>query len=827
MLRLLAGFDQFSFWLGFVAALLFLWFYRRVAPMAIETWQRNREQAASRRESLRLGVEFDYRNDFIRYIQGIHLAAPLFSLKEILTPPRILAPPPRIDPGEELMPTDSFARILTYLPDFPEFASAFEAEKLSLSAAFSRGANLALIGAPGSGKTTAMAHLGTLVASLSPDAGELADLIPFYVHAAEIGRLPEAGGDLTALIAEVVWNAGYLSRRTSSRFNNLVASAFAEHRVLLLLDGLDELAPAGVDRVSELLAGLLAQHPETRVIAAVSPEYYDGITALGLVPVVMAGWTRSERLAFIRRWGQLWQKNIDANIWDRANSVIEPGMLYNWLGEDTSALTPLELTLRTWGVFAGDAAGSRNRDMIDAYIRRMTVGISQVDVALQRIGMQMAISKRPAPNSRQAGLWARGRTEESAPEEPQDVEVQEQAEDDPGPGRVGRGTVPALVATGILVSRNGDHLSFSNPLFAAYFAGCGLAGFGGAATVAAQTNWWLRQWALHFVAAEVDISPILKAMEGPDPLSFKLLATGKWIRDIKPKSEGQLMLMRKLVALFQDETQPIAARQGAIAALALSGEQAPVTMTAKLIASPDPLVRSMCALVLGYSREEKYVPELVEALSDVSFQVRAAACYALIEIGSQQAIETVATILLHGDEDTQRAAAEALSTNRKDGIELLKDAIGIDDLLVRRAAIFGLGRSGTRAARETIRGLQLEDAQWIVRNAADHEIEKMDKGSPAIPRPLRPLHETGWLIAFAGESGEGIAPGRMAEETLHRALLNGNHEQVLAALERYKLAGNEAVWGDIFKIAGDAYAEVQTAAVQTLWHMQAQGITAD
>jgi len=231
MLRLLAGFDQFSFWLGFVAALLFLWFYRRVAPMAIETWQRNREQAASRRESLRLGVEFDYRNDFIRYIQGIHLAAPLFSLKEILTPPRILAPPPRIDPGEELMPTDSFARILTYLPDFPEFASAFEAEKLSLSAAFSRGANLALIGAPGSGKTTAMAHLGTLVASLSPDAGELADLIPFYVHAAEIGRLPEAGGDLTALIAEVVWNAGYLSRRTSSRFNNLVASAFAEHRV--------------------------------------------------------------------------------------------------------------------------------------------------------------------------------------------------------------------------------------------------------------------------------------------------------------------------------------------------------------------------------------------------------------------------------------------------------------------------------------------------------------------------------------------------------------------------------------------------------------------
>ena len=827
MQQLLAGFDQFSFWLGFAAAILFLWFYRRVGPALIEAWQRGREQAASRRDSLRLGGEYDYRNDFIRYIQGIHLAAPLFSLEEILIPPRILAPPPRIDPGDELPPTDTFARVLAYLPDFPEFASAFEAEKLTLPAALSRGANLALIGAPGAGKTTALAHLGTLAASLSPDAGELADLVPFYVHAADLGQFPEEGADMTASLADVIWNAGYLSRRTAPRFYSLVASAFGEGRVLLLLDGLDELAPSGMERVNGFLAGLLDQHPATRVVAAVSPEYYDGITRLGLVPVVMAGWSLAERMSFIRRWGRLWQKNIDANIWDRAGSGIEPGILYNWLGGDTAALTPLELTLRTWAVFAGDAAGSRNSDLVEAYVRRMTVGIIQVDTALQRIGAQMALTRRTAPHNRQASLWARGRTEETAAEETPDAEPQEPAEEDPGGGRVGRGAVPALVSAGLLVPRSNDLLSFSHPLFAAYFAGCGLAAFGGAAAVAAQPNWWLRQWALHYAAAEIDIGPILKAIESPDPLSFTLLASGKWIRDIKAKSEGQMMLMRRLVALFQDEKQPAAVRQGAIAALALSGEQAPVTLSARLISSPDHLVRSMCALVLGYARDEKYVPELTEALSDQSFPVRSAACYALVRIGTQQAIETVATILLHGDEDTQRAAAEALSNDREEGIELLKEAVSMDDLLVRRAAIFGLGKSGLRSARETIRGLQLEDDQWIVRNAADQEIQKMDLGSPAIPRPHKPLHETGWLIAFAGESGEGIAPGRMAEETLLRALRSGNHEQILAALERYKIYGKEEVWGEIYRIAGDSYAEVQNAAVLTLWHLQAQGITAD
>jgi HEAT repeat protein len=151
----------------------------------------------------------------------------------------------------------------------------------------------------------------------------------------------------------------------------------------------------------------------------------------------------------------------------------------------------------------------------------------------------------------------------------------------------------------------------------------------------------------------------------------------------------------------------------------------------------------------------------------------------------------------------------------------------MDDLLVRRAAVFGLGRSKSRSAQDVIRGLQLEDTQWIVRNAADQEIQKMEHGSQAIPRPLKPLHELGWLAAFAGESGEGIAPGRMAQELLNRALLRGSHEQVLAALERYKIVGMGEIREVVEKLAREPYTEVQTAALQTLWHMQAQGITTD
>ena len=77
--------------------------------------------------------------------------------------------------------------------------------------------------------------------------------------------------------------------------------------------------------------------------------------------------------------------------------------------------------------------------------------------------------------------------------------------------------------------------------------------------------------------SSAQIGPILKALDGPDPLSFALLAAGKWLRDIKPKSEAQVALMRRLVALFQDGGKPAALRQAAIAALALSGDTAGAT----------------------------------------------------------------------------------------------------------------------------------------------------------------------------------------------------------------------------------------------------------
>ena len=92
--------DTFSFLVGFVTATVFWWLVGRMKPLWAEireSWRQSREEAQLRRAT---GVEENYRRTTLRRAQGMHLAAPLFSLDEIVEKPRLLAPPEALHPAQ-------------------------------------------------------------------------------------------------------------------------------------------------------------------------------------------------------------------------------------------------------------------------------------------------------------------------------------------------------------------------------------------------------------------------------------------------------------------------------------------------------------------------------------------------------------------------------------------------------------------------------------------------------------------------------------------------------------------------------------------------------
>ena len=121
--------DQLSFWIGFIAASLLWILVGRLLPYIRRARRAVTQKAQTSRQARRLSDEVRLANDTLKIAQGWHLAAPLFSLDEILVLPRLLMPPAPPDREEEIFTTDITDWAIPYLPDWQEISSGLLSRK--------------------------------------------------------------------------------------------------------------------------------------------------------------------------------------------------------------------------------------------------------------------------------------------------------------------------------------------------------------------------------------------------------------------------------------------------------------------------------------------------------------------------------------------------------------------------------------------------------------------------------------------------------------------------------------------------------------------------
>ena len=291
---------------------------------------------------------------------------------------------------------------------------------------------------------------------------------------------------------------------------------------------------------------------------------------------------------------------------------------------------------------------------------------------------------------------------------------------------------------------------------------------------------------MRYLAACGEASSLaMKLMEtSEDPLQKELLTLGSWLGDAPPSDNWRALVMRRMAKMVQNDGYTMSLRCQALTTLAIAGDDDVAVLFRHLLSSEKPQVRQMAALGAGFLQDKEAVSELAVKLYDPSPNVQRAACLALVNIGGDAALEQTAAALLHGSEELRQAAAEAFANHPEEGYPLLRDGAKLDDLLVRRAVIYGLQRVKETWAVELLESIQVEDEQWVVRNAATQVVEGLNKPDPQIPTPQIPLQEIPWLVAFAGERGMGVTAGRPADEMLKVALKEGKVPEKLAAMEQ-------------------------------------------
>lgn len=832
--------DPFSFFIGFATASIFWLLVARGRPLWEEmrtNWRERREAAQTRKTST---VEENHRRITLRRAQGMHIAAQLFALDEIVQEPLLLVPPQVVEPGTPPKFEDVITQTLPYLPAWSEIAAAYQPQTFTLPHALAGNSNIVIIGQPGSGKTVALAHLASLAANRSEKLGALQDFIPFLVHVADL-NLPvkDAKHVLDPLVESASENAPVLDL---GRIPNFIQNTFKHGKALLLVDGYDEITPQEQQVVSEYLKLVLQTHPETRIITTGAPEYLDGLIPLGFVPLALCVWPERQNQKFIEHWGQLWSDTVALDIVsETAPEQVDPLLLNSWLSAGNLNLSPLELTLKVWGAYAGDSLGPHVLDAISTHIRRIAPANTPL-AALETLAMQAMLSAEPVFDPRKARGWVKSFevVDEAQEDESAESPVNEAAE----PSEAGEETKPKkgkkvekvstpsssllgkMAASGLLISYRNNKMRFVHPVFAGYLAGHALTTYNAEESILNQPDWIGKYLAMRYFAAHGDAGKLVQSLLEFSrlPMHRPLFAAARFLRDAPRNASWRSKMFGTLAAILQTEGIPLSLRGQAMAAFVYSNDPSAATLFRQFATSMSFELVHLSVLGLGAIRDAKAVKVLENAMQAPSLSVRRAACMALVAVGTNEALETVAQTLLHGDEDIRRAAGEALANDPHEGHAMLKDGITINDILLRRATVYGLGRIHEDWAVEMLQRAQIEDDQWVVRNAATEVLDAKANTQALAPTKLKPPHESPWLLEFAAKNGMGISPGVPATDILLLALKSEDPDARIASLPYLKFTPSEGVIAQIYDAMYKDDPELREYAYHTLWEVGASGV---
>jgi HEAT repeat protein len=846
---------QLIFWIGFAAGCLFWWFQIRFRRALPDIRKRIIALIQAMRHGLTANTEARFKNDTLRYAQGMHLAAPLFSLDEILVKPRLLTPAFDFQQEDLTLDSDQAGPGIPYLPDWPALAASYHEPEISLPESLNGGSNLVLVGAPGAGKTTALAYLASIILRQNDEAGALRNFLPLLIHVGDLVLTPGLPGDpLDILVAAASVHASPL---TLPRLKIVLLTELENGKLLLLLDGLDELPNDPVEQVVDYLTYLKSRYPSLRLVAAASLDYFDGLTNLGCVPVALAAWDDERKAQFIQGWGELWKRYIDHRPHEGQESY-DDLLINNWLPDLLTNCNPLEVTLKVWAAYAEDASGPTNLDAIEVYLERITSRIPKARPVLEKLAFQMIVDRTPVVEARAADQWMPELTqqvlaeaEEAPTDQPEELPfgpgieldqdgnpvINSEQETETSAEKKEPGKAPSrpalslqrvlsdLASSGVLCSRKDQRVSFFHPVILGYLAGKAISSSGDFHCLEDQVNWTGARLALRYCLAWNDVGKLIIPMLNvkSDPLYRQILHAGGFLVDALPSAPWRHQVMHRLAIILQNELFSFALRARALCALVYSGDPGVATLFRQLLVSQQESNRKLAVFGAGMLRDAKSVPDLIALLDDQETTIQLAAVSALAAIRTKPAMEAILQLIKVGSEELRKAAAEVLAGFPEEGYPVLKEGSTDEDLLVRRAVVYGLVRVNQPWASELLQKMQIEDGQWVVRSAATQAIEEMQGQNKHAPRPLPPLNETPWLISYAGKQGMGISPGKSAQNILRQALINGDLEERAAVLNYLAINPDPGVIPQLYEIIYGSKGSLKEAAYNALWHLAATG----
>ncbi|MDX2076082.1 MAG: hypothetical protein SFZ02_06600 [bacterium] len=666
-------------------------------------------------------------------------------------------------------------------------------------------------------------------------------LTPMYVHCANIALfIEELGREIDPAEPLVRAMQTYVGNITSKTMPRNIYERLSEGKGLLLLDGFDELPIPHQALVSTWLEAFLAQYSENFVIITSGTQGYGQLMHIGFSPVFLRPFNDTAINSLIDKWASHWNKVA------RRKSDI-PAVTLERVKDRNRAYTPLELTAKIWAMF--DSPERENLSdwlqfLVERYLPNMKfetvreqlgrgallqleegfITLSRFDEVLRGIEGEAPIVAQESADTTEDewdAILEEGDiepTEESAPKEKKSAEKASK-----GDKELQR-FLQSMQKSGLINAFHGEQYQFKHPFLAAYFASFVLPEFD-TEQLLALTNipTWRDALALTNMSHSLEALATARLSQPTDALYNTLLEMTRWLK-YAGKVEWRSTTLKALGNAFVQPNQYPLLRERIAAALVGTRDKNVMRIFARGLRDSNPDVRRLSCLGLGALRADETIRDITSLLADVEGDVALSAGLALGAIGTQEALEEMVAVLTSGSEALRQAVAEAFAALPEDGYPVLYDAVSHEDIMVRRAAVFGLRRINTPWALVAIYKTSTEDDEWYVRSAAEQAFLEMQFGETVTGvRPIPKVESIEWLrewINSLGDAAKRITVG--GDALLRKALEEGNLETQALSVANIGQLGLTAQADALYAALRHREPLVRAAAHLGLCHLQAQ-----
>lgn len=860
-----------GFFLGLLLALAVYMLRTRIA--AARDAVRNRAQRVQ--ERLSGGVEEWYREQVTAVAESTHLLKRYASLADMYISRRLAVPyilPAALQPPEGAQDRAMWAQMRFYDLLHPSPST------VTLEKALEQHRKLAFLGPVGSGRTTMLAHLAQVFARRAgweltlppPQEGEPPEAaaarerererLPVWISLSALDLSSAEREGRHVLIEPIIDSvAAALPGLTAHPAAALVRSRLVAGECILFLDDLDLLAPEAWPRAVDWLDRLARAYPENVFIVSGGVTGYAALSGAGFAPLILGGLERFEAMDLIGRWERARERLLaegeqakraaaqkayqaavaqarregkpppaEEEFLRTATSELPPPLLDVWPAGRRTGVLPLELALVAllW----------REQNEVPAepllrYAQAVLLALNRLSDKLLKPQQWARILSTAAWSMQVDGQYYAGREILERPI----VELLDQAyaasaefrtraegEEDEKPdfGPQARAAVDAFVAPGDLVVDAGrGRLSFVHPVVQAYLAAQHAARSNEVEALTAHVGDPRWEDVFSFYSALSNATPLAVAWlkKSDDLFRTGFLAAARALA-VSSQTDKRLQgkVLGELSHILLDPMQPALLGRWAATAVAASKDQGALYLFGQAMQHRDPHIRRLGVCGLAQMEHERVLVGLQHALSDPDSWVRIEALYALGAMGGSEVIDGLVRGLQDADELVRRVAAEALATCGDEGCDLLREGVEHEDMYLRRAAIFGLGKVRQPWVAPLVDQVRRQDQEWFVRSAATEILDSFHAPPPDIvPRASGP-QTVGWLVAWAGRQGLPLDSDAHVLHALGVALQAEDWTLRLAAADILRIYGGQEAISVLKPMIRDENPTLREAAYNAL-----------